>query len=250
MEILTTASVTIDKNRNILNYNKLFANLFLNNINLQIYSELTLDQIIDYPFKIQQCKKTALLIKNNIINNQYMLGYFYIYIKKNNNSYLLQFTNWLNWVDNLYTSLNYSYNKMTELNDDVNIQIEYSSDIHAFNALFPLLMHKPLNFIKQINTHAFFGILRKFINRRDTDIISKDYVQHTYRRLETSIKEQTGMSNIEITEIMKQREILSFRHMGQIYIPNTKIKKNILITDYSDNLLNLFLNNQNAELQN
>lgn len=241
MEELITASVTINQKSRILGYNKQFADLFLHNAFKQ-NNQLTFDQIIDYPLKIQECKKNGLLIKNNLINNQDMLSYFYINVTKtNHDSYMIKFINWLNWIANLYSSLNYSYDNMISLSDRDEIKVEYSSDIHAFNAFFPLLMHKPANFIKQINTHALYGILRKFINRKNVDYISRDYTKQTYSRLETSIKEQTGNRIIELIEIMKNREILNFRHFNQIYICNTKITKTIFLNGYTDELLNLYL---------
>lgn len=248
MEPLDTAIVDIDKENNIVSYNNQFANMFFQENKSNSANKLDLSNIICPDLKKIIHNKSALLLKNNIIDGQNMLGYFYVHVTKKLNTYQLKIINWLNWIANLYSSLDCGYINMVNLNDKSIIQVEQSSDIHAFNALYPLLMHKPHSFIKHINTHAFYGILRKFINRKDAEYINKNYTNNTYSRLETSLKEQTGMTCMQITEIMEQRNLLKFRHMNQIYIPHTKLAEDILIEGYKDELLDFLLQNIKYEL--
>ena len=242
MEHFKIASAIIDYNNNILKYNHQFAKLFLctiqnkktNGEHLKLHHILNCDLSLD-------THSTGLLIINRFLQSQCMLGYFYVHKKQLGNTYQIQFTNWLNWLANLYDSIDINYNNMININNSGLIEVEQSSDIHAFNAFYPLLIHRSHDSVNQISTNTLHGVLRKFINRKTAEYISKDYAKCTYRRLETSFKEQTGQLNLTINDIMSHRNKIQFKHLGEIYIPNTKIKQNLLIHGYTDELLNLYL---------
>ncbi|MBY0380169.1 MAG: hypothetical protein K2P99_07210 [Burkholderiales bacterium] len=241
MKHFKIASAIVDYNNNILQYDEQFAKIFLHTMdkNNPRNDNLKLHEVLDCDFSLGR-HKSGLLICNNFIQSQYMLGCFYLYIKQFNNNYKIEFANWFNWLSNLHTSITTNYNQMLKVNNHELIEVELSSDIHAFNALYPLLHHSQ-DSVTQISTNALHGVLRKFINRKNTEYVNKDYAKCTYRRLETSFKEQTGQRDISINDIILDREKLQFKYLGEIYILNTRIKQNVLIHNHNDELLNLYL---------
>jgi len=239
IEQLNFSYLVTDTNYNIISYNKHFEQIFIQHTGKQQLANLSL--ILKDINKIRPAQ-SCLTLNNIVIRNIPMLSYYYYKFTCNsNNTYNIQIVNWLNWLHNIYQSMDIAYHKMLTLTDNNTISPIMSSDIHSFNGLFPLLMHNPSSHIHKIKPSAFHAILRKFINRRNTEYMTKDYAQYTYKRLETSIREQTGHFLMAVPELMRQRDVLNFRHNGEIYIPKTAIAEDITISDFHDPFLNFYL---------
>jgi hypothetical protein len=239
IEQLNYSYLVTDTHYNIIRHNQHFEQIFIqNNANKNIANLASILKDLD---KIK-VKQSCLTVNNNTINKTPMLSYYYCtFSHNNNNTYTIQIINWLNWLHNLYQSMDIGYHKILALTDNNTILPTTSSDIHSFNGLLPLLMHNPSSHIHKIKPSAFHAILRKFMNRKNSEHMSKYYAQYTYKRLTTSIREQTGCFLMEVAELMKHRDILNFRYNGEIYIPNTIIKQDLLINDFHDPFLSFYL---------
>lgn len=192
------------------------------------------------PFKT---KITGLLFKNHKSkSNINTLQVIYLNVTKNTNTYNIKFVNWLNWLNKLYNSSENAYNLITKMNNKDLLDFNKLSDIYAFNALYPLLMHIPLNHINNISGTAFYDILRNFINRKNNDVINKDYARNVYSRLKTSIREETGISNMLVSDILKNEQLLNLTSPQNLCIANTQLTKNQLFLEYNDEILDLLLN--------
>ena len=231
----------------ITGYNDNFASCYLHNqLNPEVNINETLQvNLTNELYNINLENNSVLLIRNAPLpTSQDFLNFLYIRITKQENLYQLKITNWLNWLHQLYTSMDAGYSLMTNINNSHNnLILEKISDIYCFNALYPLLMHMPRKHISCIDSSAFYDVFRIFVNRKNNNEVSKDYSRNIYSRLKTSIKEETGMSNMHVADIMRQNSLLNCSNSNGITMKHTKTTENILIPEFNDNLLNMFLDN-------
>jgi len=167
--------------------------------------------------------------------NKYLLV-LYVLVETTKDGVTIWFTNWLNWLHNLDGSLNNNYQTISQVNCD-KCEIETISEAHCFKALYPLLAHIPHDFIGQISSKAYFNILHIFNKKRGENRYSKDYNRDTLSRIKHALKKDFGVTNIDITNIIKYDQLINLKVQSELLIPNTRLNINIVVSPVRDNFL-------------
>jgi hypothetical protein len=254
MELMQTFSIKLDANYKIIDINQQFIDFFgLNGssvindsipITAQFFSQL---QRMLAPLANAQ-KKSVIILTNNIFQQKIVpdaIFILYLTLEKITNNYVINIVNWLNWLHNINKSIEYSYAFIKKFNQTTcKSRFKRISDIHCFKALQPLLMHMPHKF--KINPLSIYDIMHLFV-KKDTDkIISKDYSRNVLSRLQTSLRKEIGLNNVEIIDLIKDDELLIIKQKNQICISNTVLHEDMIFFVEGDKLLEWMMQRKNV----
>ncbi len=210
------------------------ANAIFNN-NSEIYNQIQDLEIND--------TKSMIIFKNHTMDtsvNNSSLCILYANIKRHENSYVVKIINWLNWLHNVHLANEDNYSFISELNNDKNVKSKFNqiSALCCFKALYPLLMHVPSKY--RSNSHAFYEIMRIFIDNPTSEIYSKDYARNTKSHLQTLLKRKLG-NDKDLVDIIHNENLLSICHNGQIHMPATQVYEDLVYPIKENKLLNYFM---------
>lgn len=238
---LKLAYVSLNQNLHITTYNNHFATLFnqsqISLVNTQFKKYININPNNTTNQKLNENKYTSALVFKNIVKkDDRRLFLLYLLYKQTPCGYTIVIANWLNWIHHIHNSLDKGYSAMQKVNNsDIKSNIRSSSDIHSFKALLPLLVVKPKQQSK-VELAQLYDILHPFINRKQNGV-NKDYNRNTLSRLQTSIKEQTGVKHYVLSDVIHNQTLIDIHHKGQMCIPNTILAKDIINYDVHDEFL-------------
>ena len=152
----------------------------------------------------------------------------YLLINKNNNGYDIKAINWLNWIHNISGSLENSYALMSKFNNNTKrSHFSKTSDAACYKALYPILTFLPKKSSNGLTNISLFEILRVFVKSRKIKF-TRDFARNVYSRIRTNLKFEYNIDHVDAIQIIKNKELVNIEYKGQINIPNTVLKKNII----------------------
>jgi hypothetical protein len=252
MSNIKVSYLKIDIKSQILDYNKNFVEFFgLQNKKL---SELKLADIIQTlnpnvyncikSLKLEESKNVLLFKTCNSLSTLTpdSVVILYAIMTRVNDGYTILFVNWLNWINNLYSSLENGFTSIANLDEEeFKSKINYLSETYWFKALLPLITHTPKSLLGQISSHVLFKILRIFNNKRGANYFSKDYNRDTISRIKNHIKQTTGVVLPNIKMLVENTSLVDLHRGGQIVIRETSLNEDILIFPKKDELLEFLI---------
>lgn len=189
-------------------------------------------------------KRAFLVFQNyNYVDgsHKYLL-ILYVLVEKTRDAVILRFSNWINWLHNLNGALNNNYLTMSQMGETCDKSaIESISEAHSFKALYPLLAHIPTDYLGLIGSSAYFNILRIFNKKRGDISYSKDYNRDTLSRIKHALKKDFGVTNIDITNIIKYDQLVNLKFQTELLIPHTSLNNNIVVSPVRDLFLEGFM---------
>ncbi len=241
METLKISYVKLDLNMNILDFNNNLINLF--RLNKKDLKGQSVDNIVNIK-EHQKCiskltngqQISVMIFKHHKAYNASFENatiILYTLIRRENDEYHIRIINWLNWLHNIYGSIELGYESLSLINDKYEKNdFKSLSNIACFKAFYPLLALTPNKF----NPLAFYNILRIFTPKKQ-EAYSKDYTRNICSRLITNVKREIGISISNPIEVIKNEDLLNFRYKGEICIPNTSTINDLIIPVETDHFL-------------
>ena len=232
MHKLEISQCKLDLTADIIDFNQNFSKLFdiqtETKVSFMSHFNLNTDFLNDIK---SGDKKSYILFYNTKINKtteDNAISLFYVIVEKNDNSYRICLTNWLNWIHNINASLDSGYSMMSKFNDTFNkTDFNRISDSACYKALYPLLTFLPKQSSTVVGQMNLFKIMRVFVKLREINY-SRDYARNVYSRIRTSLKKEYGYDYTDAIDLIKNKEMLNINYNGEILIPNTTLVSNII----------------------
>ena len=254
MNNLKICHITLNFNFEITYYNKNFLNLCSQNKlpNNDLEKFFNLPDINIFSIIKNSDNKNYLAFINSNNDHKCALLLMYMNITKTDNGYKIYLVNWINWIHSLYDSLNNGYNFLSEFNaqDNTN-KFTKISDIYCFKVFQPILSLIPIKKLRiSLKSDSLYSIFNSFINLRNKNkekASFKDYNRNVYSRLNTSIKKEFGVkyNHDTLGNFIKKINLCINENITDMFILNTELKNNILISIKQDQLLEHYFNNCN-----
>lgn len=191
-------------------------------------------------------KKSVLVFKNYELTGvvEPLVAIMYVNVARESDAIVIRVVNWLNWIWHINSSLNNSYNMITNMEEVMyRKKIRQLLEMYWFKALSPLLMHIPNGFVGMINSWACFDILKVFNNKRGENVFSKDYNRDTISRIRHSLKRGHGTSaQVDISDILKDNRLINLKYKDDLFIPHSVLEEDIILVADKDLLLEDIIN--------
>lgn len=249
MEAIQVSLIRLDLDLNIIDANQQFLDFF--DLKREAIINQPAETVINLFYKLQpalqqlsphQQNSLILFIRNRIDrktmdNSMFM---FYVMIAREDNGYVIKLVNWLNWLHNINKSIESGYTFIEKFNQTTcKSKFSQISEICCFKALYPLLMHIPQKF--KISPQPIYDIMHLFVKKDSDNIASKDYARNVLSRLQTAMRQELGQQHLDLVDLIKDENLLLFKHKNHIYIPKTALREDMVFPVSSDNLLESML---------
>ena len=246
MNKLKISHCKLDSKANIIDFDGNFSKTFKpeEHIKLSFKSVFNISHTFLYAMKTGD-KKSFIMFYNTKINQSdrpNALLMMYVVIDKSTDDYIVIFTNWLNWLHNISSSLENSYLSMSKFNDSLK-QNDFNniSDAACYKALYPLLTYIPNKLSNGVSQISLYEVMRVFMQLRDMHY-SRDYSRNISSRIRTSLKKDYGHAHSYAIDIIKDQSLVNINFDGEIMIPNTILSNNIINPINHDNFLVYIIN--------
>lgn len=250
MKTLNISYLKLDLNAQIIDHNVNFAKLFqlpenkINNLSFNLVLDIKKDDVLNYIHKLPINQQQSIICFCNSKLDNGAMFILYTLITRYNDHFTVKMVNWLSWIHNIYTSMDYGYSLISKLNNNSNtIYFTKMSEAASYKALYPLLTHIPQKFSGGIYPFSMFEIMRIFTRQRKTNYYSRDYARNSYSRIRTNLKHEYNLECFEAIDLIKNDSLLRINFNGEICMPHIELLNTVLFPVNHDSFL-LHLINQ------